>query len=45
MFTDEKGEDTRESSYETIAMARERQSRRRRRREGLATRALRRRSR
>ncbi len=45
LFTDGKGEDTRGSSYENIAMARKRQARQQRRQEGLATRALRRRSR
>ena len=50
MFTDKDGQETRGgtrsgSSYENIAMARQRQARQQRRREGLATRALRRRSR
>ena len=45
MFTDEKGVSARSSSYENIAMARQRQAGQSRRREGLATRLLRRRSR
>lgn len=46
MFTDEKGQETRRvSSYENIAMARQRQSTKRRRRDGLASRLLRQRSR
>ena len=45
MFTDEKGTRTRTTSYETIAMARQRQSKRSRRQEGLVSRLLRQRSR
>ena len=46
MFTDEKGEATRQgSSYENIPMARDRQARQKRRREGLASRLLRQRPR
>lgn len=45
LFTDEKGVSARSSSYENIAMARQRQAGQSRRREGLVTRLLRQRSR